>query len=301
MSRSLRIRSCKAFIPVALLAAVFALVLTACGAGANGSAAAQDGSASGGTSTASASAESAPRGSTLTVGVRADIAGMSQLNQGNGQYYGMEIDLAREMASRMGYRDVEFVTVTPESRKETLLSGKVDCIVACYSAGGTRSENFDFSPAYYEDHIVLVCENSSLITGVDGLKGGTIGTVAGANTAPYLAKNLTERGFTAGEVLQANKDNTDVTFDTWHLKEYDTYQELSDALESGEVDAMAMDGVIANAYMDSSRSILSDYEAAPQEYAVATNKGSDLSSSVAATIQDMLDDGTVAALIDKWN
>ncbi len=301
MRRSLRIRSCKTFIPAALLAAVFALALTACGAGANGSAAASGGSASGSASTASTSTETSSNGSTLTVGVRADIAGMGQLNQNNGQYYGMEIDLAREMASRMGYQDVEFVTVTPENRKVTLLSGKVDCIVACYSAGGTRSENFDFSPAYYEDHIVLVCENSSLITGVNGLRGGTIGTVAGANTAPYLAKNLTERGFSSGEVLQANKDNTDVTFDTWHLKECDTYQELSDALESGEVDAMAMDGVIANAYMDSSRSILSDYEAAPQEYAVATNKGSGLSDSVAATIQDMLDDGTVAALIDKWN
>lgn len=301
MRRSSCIRSRKTLIPAALLAAVLAFALSACGAGSNSPATASTGSSTGSATIDAVTAESTSDSGTLTIGVRADIAGMSQLNQNNGQYYGMEIDLAREMASRMGYQDVEFVTVTPENRKETLLSGKVDCIVACYSSGGTRSENFDFSPAYYEDHIVLVCENSSLIAGVDSLKDGAIGTVAGANTAPYLAKNLTERGFTSGEVLQANKDNTDVTFDTWRLKEYDTYQELSDALESGEVDAMAMDGVIANAYMDSSRSILSDYEAAPQEYAVATNRGSELSDTVAATIQDMLDDGTVTALIDKWN
>lgn len=298
MRRTARIRSRKSFISAALSAVLLVLVLTACGASANGTAAASGSTDSGSTGTSASSTAST---NTLTVGVRADIAGMSELNENNGEYYGMEIDLAREMASRMGYENVEFVTVTPENRKDTLLSGKVDCIVACYSSGGTRSENFDFSPVYYEDHIVLACENSSLITGVDGLKGGTIGTVAGANTAPYLAKNLTERGFTSGEVLSANKDNTDVTFDTWHLKEYETYQELSDALESGEVDAMAMDGAIANAYMDSSRSILSDYEAAPQEYAVATNKDSELSDTVADTIQDMLDDGTIAALIDKWN
>ena len=38
-----------------------------------------------------------------------------------------------------------------------------------------------------------------------------------------------------------------------------------------------------------------------QDYAVATQKGSNLSQSVADTIQAMLDDGTIATLIDKWD
>lgn len=238
---------------------------------------------------------------TLKVGVRSDIAGMSQLNEANGKYYGLEVDIAEEMASRMGYAGCEYATVTPDSRKEDLLDGNVDCLVACYSASDKRRENFDFSPAYYEDHIVLVCENSSFISKVEDLKGGVFGTLAGANTAAYLANNLTQRGFTDGRVLAANADNTDVSFDTWHLYEYESYSALSDALECGEVDAMAADGAIARAYLNDERSILSDYEAADQDYAVATQKGSDLSQKVADAIQSMLDDGTIAVLIDKWD
>ena len=238
---------------------------------------------------------------TLKVGVRSDIAGMSQLNEANGKYYGLEVDIAEEMASRMGYAGCEYATVTPDSRKEDLLDGNVDCLVACYSASDKRRENFDFSPAYYEDHIVLVCENSSLMSKVEDLKGGVFGTLAGANTAAYLANNLTQRGFTDGRVLAANADNTDVSFDTWHLYEYESYSALSDALECGEVDAMAADGAIARAYLNDERSILSDYEAADQDYAVATQKGSDLSQKVADAIQSMLDDGTIAGLIDKWD
>ncbi len=253
-----------------------------------------------GCSTASGSKAASGSG-TLKVGVRSDIAGMSQLNEANGKYYGLEVDIAEEMASRMGYAGCEYTTVTPDSRKEDLLDGNVDCLVACYSASDKRRENFDFSPAYYEDHIVLVCENSSLISKVEDLKGGVFGTLAGANTAAYLANNLYERGFTDGVVLAANADNTDVAFDTWHLYEFESYSALSDALECGKVDAMAADGAIARAYLNDERSILSDYEAADQDYAVATQKGSDLSQKVADAIQSMLDDGTIAGLIDKWD
>ena len=256
----------------------------------------------GGAGCSAASGAKAASGSgTLKVGVRSDIAGMSQLNESNGKYYGLEVDIAEEMASRMGYAGCEYSTVTPDSRKEDLLDGTVDCLVACYSASDKRRENFDFSPSYYEDHIVLVCENSSLITTVEDLKGGVFGTLAGANTAAYLANNLYQRGFTDGKVLTANSDNTDVSFDTWHLYEYESYSALSDALECGEVDAMAADGAIARAYLNDERSILSDYEAADQDYAVATQKGSDLSQKVADAIQSMLDDGTIAGLIDKWD
>lgn len=255
-----------------------------------------------GSGEASSSASSSSRGSgTLRVGVRDNIVGFGQYNSTTGKYYGVEIDIAEQMATRMGYASCEYVTVTPDTRKQMLQEGQVDCIVACYSASEHREENFDFSPAYYTDAIVLMVEKSSLISSVEDLNGGTIGTRAGANTAAYVATNLAERGFSSGEVLSANEDNTDVTFDTWHLLEYETYDELSDALERGEIDALAADGAIANSYMDDRRQTLADYKAASQDYAVATQKGSELSAKVSEAIQAMLDDGTISDLIDKWN
>ncbi len=237
---------------------------------------------------------------TLRVGVRADIQGFGYLNEQTGKYYGLEIDIAQELAKRLGYAEASFTTVTPSDRKEQLLDGNVDCLIACYSISASREENFDLSPAYYTDKSVLMVENSSLISELDDLKGGTIGTMAGTNAAPQLAESLGHAGFTDGKVLKTNEDNSRVEFDNFKLRQYASYDELSQALECGEVDAAAMDGAIASAYLKSNRSIM-EYKIASQEYGVATQKGSELSAQVDEQVQAMLDDGTIAKLIDKWD
>ena len=238
---------------------------------------------------------------TLRAGVRADVVGFGYLNEGTGNYYGLEIDLVSELAERLGYGDVEFVTVVPDDRKERLLAGEVDLVAACYSIADSRLENFDFSPAYYDDEVVAVVQNSSLIESVDDMRGLTFGTMAGSNAAPLLSVKLYETGFSNGEPVTANDDNSEVEFDTWRLRQFPGYQELSDALEQGVVDAMVLDGAIAHTYMDDKRSVLEGFVVAEQSYGVATQKDSALSAPVAEAVQAMLGDGTVAALQDKWD
>ena len=238
---------------------------------------------------------------TLRAGVRADVVGFGYLNEGTGNYYGLEIDLVSELAERLGYGDVEFVTVVPDDRKERLLAGEVDLVAACYSIADSRLENFDFSPAYYDDEVVAVVQNSSLIESVDDMRGLTFGTMAGSNAAPLLSVKLYETGFSNGEPVTANDDNSEVEFDTWRLRQFPGYQELSDALEQGVVDAMVLDGAIAHTYMDDKRSVLEGVVVAEQSYGVATQKDSALSAPVAEAVQAMLGDGTVAALQDKWD
>ena len=238
-------------------------------------------------------------GETLRVGVRDDVVGFGFQNKDTGRYYGLEIDIAQEMAKRMGYADVEFVTVTPDTRKDMLLDGEVDCVAACYSVAEPRLKNFDFSPAYYADESVIMVANSSLVTALDDLKGKTFGTMAGTNTAPQLALRLTEAGFTSGTVVSQNEDHSFNQFDTFQLVQVDSYQNLSNALEKGAVDAACMDGAIAKTYLGDDRSIL-DFTIDTQDYGVATVKGSALSQPVADAVQSMLDDGTVAELVKKW-
>lgn len=239
-------------------------------------------------------------GETLRVGVRSDVVGFGYLNEGTHKYYGLEIDIAEDMAARMGYADVEFVTVTPDTRKKMLAEGDVDCMVACYSVAASREENFDFSPTYYTDSSVVMVEDSSLITSIEDLRGLTFGTMAGTNTAPQLALKLTESGFTSGEALEQNEDHSMTRFDTFRLVQLASYQDLSKALEEGAIDAACMDGAIAHTYLSADRSLL-DYTIDTQEYGVATQKGSALSQPVSAAIQGMLDDGTIARLTDKWD
>lgn len=131
----------------------------------------------------------------LNVGVRSDIVGFSERNPNNGKHYGFEIDLANELANRLGYGGCSFTSVTPETREEMLSSGKVDCLIACYSISDERKKLFDFSAAYYTDSVILVVENTSLIQSFSQLKGGTIGTVSGTNAAPQLAAKFWSWGF----------------------------------------------------------------------------------------------------------
>ncbi|HJF65748.1 MAG TPA: transporter substrate-binding domain-containing protein [Slackia equolifaciens] len=235
---------------------------------------------------------------TLRVGVRDDIMNFSYLNDQTGKHYGLEVDIANEMAKRLGYADVEFVSVTPDSRKDMLLNGEVDCLVACYSIADSRLENFDFSPAYYTDRAIVMVENSSLITDVEQLEGKTVGIMSGSNAGPVFATKMYELGVIGPDVVENTDEYTQ--YQGILVKKIATYEELSKALETGEVDAAAMDNSIASTHMNEDRSIL-DVNLGDQEYGVATQKDSELSSNVASAIQEMLDDGTIAAYIDKWN
>lgn len=245
-----------------------------------------------------ASQQSSSGQGTLRVGVRDDIMNFSYLNEQTGKYYGLEIDIAEEMAKRLGYADVEYVAVTPDDRKERLLNGELDCLIACYSISDTRLENFDFSPAYYHDVARIMVENSSLITDPWQLQGKTIGIMSGSNTGPVLAIKLNEVDIIGDDVV--SNDDAGTQYQGAYIKKVASYAELSQELEEGAVDAAAMDGAIAQGYMNDERSIL-DFDIAEQEYGVATQKGSELSGRVAEAIQGMIDDGTIAALTDKWD
>ena len=223
-------------------------------------------------------------GSDLVVGVRDDIVNFGFLNETTGKYYGLEIDLARELASRIGRSGVQFVSVTPTTRRETLESGQVDCLIACYSITDERQEVFDFSAPYYHDDTVFMVQNSSLFKDQRDLAGMTVGVLAGSNTGDLVT-----------QAIEAIDPEEGVT-----LWEAESYADLSSALERGEVDAVCMDGCIAQAYMNADRAYLPG-SLATQYYGVATQKGSALTDKIAKAIDDMLADGTVDALAAKWD
>lgn len=235
---------------------------------------------------------------TLKVGVRSDIMNLGYFNKEAGKYYGMEIDLAKKLSKELGYADVEFITVTPETRKDMLLDGKVDCLIAAYSIADKRKENFDFSAPYYVDSTRIMVEKSSLFQEMTDLQNKTIGILAGSNAGPLLAQKLYDLGMITEKVVS----NTDTLteYEGMDVLKFSSYEELSKALEEGVVDAVCTDASIAGTYMNENRKIL-DLSIAEQQYGVATQKGSKLSGPIAENIQKMLDDGTIEKMIDKWN
>lgn len=237
-------------------------------------------------------------GKTLTVGVRGDIMNFGYYNETTGKFYGMEIDLANKLAKELGYSDVEFKQVEPDNRKDTLLNGDVDCLIAAYSITDTRLENFDFSPAYYTDDTKIMVEKSSMLTDIKDLKDKTVGTLAGVNAGPILAQRLEENGMIT-KVLE-EKENDYTQYDGIRIVQLESYDAVSQALEEGTIDAACMDGMIANAYTNDDRDYI-PFDITEQSYGVATQKDSELSEPMANAVQKFLDDGTIEALIDKWD
>lgn len=234
---------------------------------------------------------------TLKVGVRSDIVNYSYYDKSNKQYYGFEIDLANQLAEDLGYSDVEFVRVKPSNRKEKLLNGDVDCVIASYSISDTRKKSLDFSPAYYTDQTKIMVEKSSMIDEVSDLNGKNIGILDGTNAGPLLATKL----FNEGLISSIVEDNDSYTqYDHVRVTHFKSYAQVSDALETGDIDAACMDGVIAQMYKDDTRDYL-NIDIADQQYGVATKKGSSLSKPIAKKIKKYLKDGTIDTLKDKWD
>lgn len=238
------------------------------------------------------------RSGVIKVGVRDDIMNFGYFNEETGKYYGMEIDIANELADRLGYAAAEFITVQPENRKEKLLDGEVDCIIAAYSIADTRKENFDFSEPYYTDHTRIMVETSSMIHTPQQLKNKTIGIVNGANAGPLLAEKLFELSLITENVV--SNSETETVYEGVKVLKAASYSELSEYLEEGIVDAACMDSCIAGTYMDEGREFL-ELSVAEQQYGVATMKDSALSGPIADAVREMLDDGTIAGFVDKWD
>ena len=82
------------------------------------------------------------------------------------------------------------------------------------------------------------------------------------------------------------------------FQQYDDYPAISTALSAGEVDAFCVDKSILAIYKTDGRSYIDD-KFSPQEYGVATTKGSGFSAYVDELVQGWLADGTIDSLITE--
>ena len=291
----------------ALLAGVMSLaMLTACGGSTSSSTAASSTAASSAAgSTAAASTTEWPedvqeivdRG-VLRVGVKNAVPGFGYQDPLTGEYSGLEIDLANKIAEYLGV-DVEFTTVTAATRGELLDSGDIDCVLATFTITDERKETWDFTTPYYTDAVTVLVEDSSGISSLSDLVGKTMGVSSGSTSARELVRAMVDKGLISGDNF--NPDTFDAT--TWTegvtFHQYDDYPTISTALSAGEVDAFCVDRSILAIYKTDGRSYIED-EFAPQEYGIATTKGSGLSDVCEQLVTQWLSDGTIDGLIAEY-
>lgn len=231
----------------------------------------------------------------LRVGVKNAVLGFGYQDELTGEYSGLEIELAKKIAEYLGV-DYEFTAVTAATRTELLDSGDIDCVLATFTITDERKKSWDFTTPYYTDYVTVLVENSSGITSLADMVDKKVGVSSGSTSAKSLTKAMIDGGFIDGSSFDPD------TFDaaTWttgiSFQQYDDYPTISTALSAGEVDAFCVDKSILAVYNTDSRSYIAD-KFSPQEYGIATTKGSDFSALCEELITGWLADGTIDALI----
>ena len=283
--------------------AIALTALTACGGSSSSSVAASTASsAASGSVAASSGAVSADvqaiidRG-VLKVGVKNAVKGFSFQDTLTGEYTGLEDSLAEMIAEHLGV-DVEFTTVTAATRGELLDSGDIDCVLATFTITEERRKSWDFSTPYYTDYVSVLVEDSSGIKALSDLKDKVVGVSSGSTSARALVQEMIDEGVITGEGFNADTFNADTWKDGISFRQYDDYPAISTALSAGEVNGFCVDKSILAIYKTEGRSYI-DAEFSPQEYGVATKKGSGFSALCDELVSGWLSDGTIDGLIKE--
>ena len=234
----------------------------------------------------------------LRVGVKNAVPGFGLQDTLTGEYTGLEIDLARKIADYLGV-DIEFTAVTAATRTELLDSGDIDCVLATFTITDERKESWDFTTPYYTDAVTVLVEDASGIKSLSDLKDKTVGVSSGSTSAKALVKAMIE----AGVLDSAEFDEETFDAATWtngvSFRQYEDYPAISTALSAGEVDAFCVDKSILAIYKTDGRSYIDD-RFSPQDYGIATKKGSGFSAVCEDLVTTWLADGTIDALISEY-
>ena len=288
----------RSFVKAAGMAAALT-ALTACGGSAGSTAASTASSAASG-SAASSEAVSADvqaivdRG-VLKVGVKNAVKGFSFQDTLTGEYTGLEDSLAEMIAEHLGV-DAEFTTVTAATRGELLDSGDIDCVLATFTITDERKKSWDFSTPYYTDYVSVLVEDSAGIKSLADLEDKVVGVSSGSTSARALVQEMIDEVILTGEGFDADTFNADTWKDGISFRQYDDYPAISTALSAGEVNGFCVDKSILAIYKTEGRSYI-DAEFSPQEYGVATKKGSGFSAVCDELVTGWLSDGTIDGLI----
>ena len=230
--------------------------------------------------TAAETAEAA--GGTLIVGFDQDFPPMGFVGD-NGEYTGFDLDLAKEVASRLGL-EYKAQPIAWDSKDMELESGNIDCIWNGFTITG-REDDYTWTTPYMANKQVFVVANDSDIKIQADLAGKVVEVQADSSAEAALKENQ-DLANTFGQLLTTPDYNT-------------AFMDL----EQGAVDAVAMDVIVAG-YQIKQRNAdfkILDDSLSEEEYGVGFKKGNtELRDKVQGALEEMAADGTLAKISDEW-
>ncbi|MGI5962511.1 MAG: ABC transporter substrate-binding protein [Lawsonibacter sp.] len=293
----------KKFLALAL-AMTMALGLAACGSSNNSQSSASTGSSSSSNSSQGASSSSSGDTSSsagnygefttvaegkLYMSTNAAFPPYEMVADGEGYqgtgYEGIDVEVAYAIAQKLGLElvvdDMDFNSVVT-----SVQTGKDDIAMAGLTVNPERLENVDFTDSYATGvQVIIVTEDSPIATVDDLANAEQIGVQESTTGWAYCSADPADGGYGAD-----------------HVTAYPSGANAVQALISGSVDAVVIDNEPAKAYVEANPGLkILDTEFAVEDYAIAVSKENPaLREAVNLALNELIEDGTVQSIIDKY-
>lgn len=222
----------------------------------------------------------------ITMGLDDTFAPMGFRDE-NGELVGFDIDLAKEVFTRNGYK-VRFQPIDWSMKEAELNSGNIDVIWNGYSITEERKENVAFTDSYLENKQIIITMSDSSINSKSDLEGKKVAVQNGSSTLDAIYK----------------EPDIVASFDGGEPILFDTNNEAFMDLEAGRVDAVIADEVLARYYIRQKNQddykILDD-DFGSEEYGIGIRKeDKELLDMINNTLDEMISDGSYNEIYEKW-
>ncbi len=219
---------------------------------------------------------------TITIGIKFDQPGLGFKKSGT--YSGFDVDVARYIAHKLGYKDYEIRwKEAPSKQREAMLqNGDVDMILATYSITDDRKKAVSFAGPYFvAGQDLMVRKGNTTITGPKSLNGKRLCSVTGSTSAEVIKEKYSNKV---------------------QLMEQPGYAECATALFSGIVDAVTTDDIILAGLAANARGRLKlvGKPFTQEYYGVGIKKGrTAYAKKINKAINQMVADGSWQEAIDS--
>lgn len=198
-----------------------------------------------------------------------------------GNIIGFDIDLANEIAKRMGVKAI-FKPCEWDGIIFDLRSKKIDLIWNGLTITPQREQQIAFSTPYFDDDQIVIVKDSQ-IKSFENLKGKNIGVQLGSTS--YFAF-----------------ENSNLSKITGNINKYSTNVEALLDLEAGRTDAVVIDAVVGKYYVAKKDgfTILNEVLDKQQMGIGMRKQDLTLKNKIDQTLSDMKADGSFNEIYQKW-
>ncbi|MDR0483478.1 MAG: transporter substrate-binding domain-containing protein [Cellulomonadaceae bacterium] len=225
-----------------------------------------------------------PAEGSIRIGVKVDQPGLGYVV--DGEHVGLDVDIAEEVAHRLGYssEQIEWVEAPSAEREDMLVGDKVDMIVGTYSMTDERREVVDFAGPYFVagQDLLVKWDDQSMDDGLRALDGKLVCSVTGSTSIKRIAEEAP-----AGTGTM----------------EHPGYMACVEELNNGNVDAVTTDDIILAGMAAIPENVgnlrVVGVPFSIERYGIGLQPGSDLCEPVTNALKSMFKDSTWIDLVEQ--